>query len=417
MLNDPTRIFPVPGDERLVLLDVLRGFALLGIFLMNIEGMVAPFEAAVTGIDPVHAGVHYWADAVVYVLVQGKFYPLFSMLFGMGFALMMARAEQAGRPFTGLYLRRTLALLVFGLLHIVFVWTGDVLNSYALLAFAMLLFFRKTPVSRLPKWSIGLMLVPALVLVLGGAALSFAMGLPDVGAEMEASLGESRSAVAAHMEAQRLAFGSGTFLEATQQRLLALPSIIGALLVFGWQILGLFLLGSWFVRSGALSRPQDFPRLYARLRWVALPIGLAITLASVWLQPTLDLATMDLRQGAAMALHMVGGTLMCLGYLAWIVRGMASAKAALRLAWLAPAGRMALTNYLMQSVVSTLVFYGYGLGYFGQLPRAGQVVYVLAFFIVQVLLSRAWLARFQFGPMEWLWRALTYLRLPAMRRA
>ncbi|MBW8368596.1 MAG: DUF418 domain-containing protein [Arenimonas sp.] len=415
-MSDAARISPVPAQERLVLLDVLRGFALLGIFLMNIEGIVAPFETAVTGIDPSHTGIHYWVDALVYVLVQAKFYPLFSMLFGMGFALMMARAADAGRPFAGLYLRRTLALLVFGLLHLAFVWTGDILNTYALLAFAMLLLFRETPVSRLPKWGVGLMLVPPLMLVLGGAAMSLAAGIPEVAAQIAKSEAESRAGLAAYLQDQQLAYGSGTFMEATHQRLLAMPTALGALLIYGWQILGLFLLGSWFVRSGAMARPLDFARLFWRLRWVALPIGLAITLASVLLKPTLDLATMDLRQGSAMALQMMGGTLMCLGYLAWIVRAMDSAKAAARLAWLAPAGRMALTNYLAQSVVSVYVFYGYGLGYFGQLPRAGQVLYVLAFFVVQVLLSRAWLARYRFGPMEWLWRALTYLQLPPMRR-
>ena len=416
-MNEAARSFPVPGDERLVLLDVLRGFALLGIFLMNIEGMVAPFEAAITGIDPVNTGVHYWADALIYVLVQAKFYPLFSLLFGMGFALMLTRAADAGRPFAAVYLRRTLALWVFGVLHVAFVWTGDVLNSYAMLALVMLLFFRDTPVSRLPKWGIALMLVPPVLLVVGGAAMSLVMAVPEAAAELEVATREASEAMAASIESQRQALGNGTFMEATRERFSQLPSLIGALLLYGWQILGLFLLGSWFVRSGAIVRPDTFPRLYARLRWVALPVGLALTAVSVWLQPTLELDSMTLRQGAAMSLHMVGGTLMCLGYLAWIVRGMASARAAARLAWLAPAGRMALTNYLAQSVVSTLVFYGYGLGYFEQLPRAGQVLYVCVFFVVQVLLSHAWLARFRFGPMEWLWRAVTYLHLPAMRRA
>ena len=416
-MNEAARNSPVPGNDRLILMDVLRGFALLGIFLMNIEGMVAPFEMAVTGIDPVHTGIHYWADAVLYVLVQAKFYPLFSMLFGMGFALMMSRAADAGRPFAGLYLRRTLALWVFGILHIAFAWNGDVLNSYAMLALVMLLCFRDTPVSRLPKWSIGLMSVPVVALLGLGAVISLAMSVPEGAAEVQKMTAESGAALSSVIESQRVALGSGTFMEATRVRLASLPSLIGAMFIFGWQILGLFLLGNWFVRSGAISRPAEFARLYGRLRWVALPVGLVLTLVSVWLKPTVELDMMDLRQSAAMSLHMVAGTLMCLGYLAWIVRGMASAKAALRLAWLAPAGRMALTNYLAQSVVSSLVFCGYGLGYFEQLPRVGQVLYVFAFFIVQVLLSHAWLARFRFGPMEWLWRAITYLRLPAMRRA
>jgi uncharacterized protein len=114
---------------------------------------------------------------------------------------------------------------------------------------------------------------------------------------------------------------------------------------------------------------------------------------------------------------MAGGTLMCLGYMAWIVRGLQSPAMAPRLGRLAPAGRMALTNYLAQSLVCTFIFSGYGLGYFEQLPRAWQLPFVLGFFTLQVLASHWWLARFRFGPMEWLWRAATYLQWPPMRRA
>src|SRR5690606_3228321 len=111
-----------------------------------------------------------------------------------------------------------------------------------------------------------------------------------------------------------------------------------------------------------------------------------------------------------------GSLLLCLAYLAWVRRGLESPAWAPRLAWLAPAGRMALSNYLLQSIVCTSVFYGYGFGYFEQLPRAWQPLFVLLLFALQVLWSRWWLSRFRFGPMEWLWRALTYLQLPPLRR-
>jgi uncharacterized protein len=117
----------------------------------------------------------------------------------------------------------------------------------------------------------------------------------------------------------------------------------------------------------------------------------------------------------AFSASLIGSLLMALGYLAWVVRALQSPALARPLHWLAPAGRMALTNYLLQSIVCTLVFYGYGLGYFEQLPRAWQVPFVLVVFALQVLLSRWWLARFRFGPAEWLWRTVTYLRPQPMR--
>jgi uncharacterized protein len=416
-MDHQNRLAPVQGDERIQAMDVLRGFALLGILLMNIEAFVGPMNEAMTGLDPKWSGADRWADAFIYIFVQGKFYPLFSLLFGMGFAVMLVRAEAAGRAFTGVYLRRTLVLLAIGLAHALLVWSGDVLTSYALIALVMLLLFRRTPVPRLPKWAVAFLLVPILMLLSIGALVSLALSVPGGAEEVAKALAESEAGMQASTDAQRAAFGSGSYADAVAQRASDLGFMLTSLFLIGPQLLGLFLLGSWFVRSGAIANPDQHPRLFAKLRWVALPLGLAMTLLGFWVQPTLDMARMEFSTGLAMALGMSGGTLMCLGYLAWIVRGMGSASAAPRLALLAPAGRMALTNYLTQSIVCTLVFYGYGLGYFDQLSRFWQVPFVLALYSLQVAFSHWWLARFRFGPMEWLWRAATYLQLPPMRRA
>ena len=414
-MSDPLPPDLLAANGRIDAMDVLRGFALLGILLMNIEGMVAPLQAAMTGVNPALAGADRWADAAVYVLVQGKFYPLFSMLFGMGFAVMMMRAEADGRAFLPVYLRRILALLAIGLAHALLVWSGDVLVSYALLAFPLMFLFRRTPVSRLPKWGIAFILAPSIFFVLIGSLVTMVMLTPAGAASMEAAMAEQGVAMAAELEAQRQAYGFGTWSEAVAQRREDLVQMLGYLVFMGWQILGLFLLGAWFVRSGAIARPEAFEPFYWKLRWVALPVGLAMVLASCAITPYMDFTRSDLPVTAAMGLFTLGGTLMALGYLAWILRGLRSSLAP-RLMWLAPAGRMALTNYLLQSLVCSWIFSGWGLGYFEQLPRAWQVPFVFAFFAVQVVLSQAWLARFRMGPMEWLWRAATYLRLPPMRR-
>ncbi len=415
-MSHPVEVSPVGALERIEAMDVLRGFALLGILLMNIEGIVGPLLGSMTGVDPALTGADRWADALIYVFVQGKFYPLFSLLFGMGFAIMMVRAEAAGRAFVPTYLRRALALLAIGLAHALLVWSGDILVTYSLLALVLLLLFRKTPASRLPAWGITFIVAPSLFFILLGALVSLAMMVPGGSAEMEKALAEQGAEMAGVLEAQRQASGSGTWLEAVAQRKEDLLQMLGFLVFWGWQVLGLFLLGAWFVRSGAIARPADFPSLFRRLRVIALPVGLVMVLLSCLILPTADFARSDLTATGAMGLFTVGGTLMALGYLAWILRGLASAAVAPWLRRLAPAGRMALTNYLMQTVICTWIFSGWGLGYFEQLPRAWQVPFVLVFFTGQVLLSQAWLSRFRMGPMEWLWRAATYLRLPPMRR-
>lgn len=407
---------PVPAAERIDVLDVLRGWALLGILLMNIEAFVGPLMVAMTGLDPSLAGADRIVDAAIYILVQGKFYLLFSLLFGMGFAVMMDRAEAAGRPFVALYLRRTFALLAIGLVHMILIWSGDILTLYALIALALLILFRNVPTSHLPWWALGFhalaWLFSAGPLLMGAMARM----VPGAATEVDKVMQAESARMQAQIEAERLALGSGSFADAVAHRLGEAPEMLFFLLFAGGQILGMFLLGMWFVRSGAIVEPARFPRLYAWLRFGALPVGLAMMLVSFVLMPTADFTTITFANGFGTLLSMIAALLMCLGYVAWLQRGLSTSMSPV-LRVVAPAGRMALTNYLMQSVICTLIFYGYGLGYFEQLPRAWQLPFAIALFALQVLVSRWWLSRFRYGPMEWLWRAATYLHWPAMRRA
>lgn len=391
---------PVTPNERIATLDILRGLALLGILLMNIEAFAGPLDLSFTGIDAHWQGLDRWADGFVYIFVQGKFFTLFSLLFGVGFAVMAQRAEAAGRDFTRFYLRRSLGLLVIGLLHMVLLWAGDILVAYALLSF-ILLAFREAPRSWLPALGTASYLAAAVLLLLLGALMSL---LPA-----DEAAKQTRTALAS-IEAQRQAYGHGSYGVAVLQRLRDFGTTLGALLVVGPQVLGMFLIGAWFARSGAIAHPAEHPRLFAALRWGALPVGLALMLLSVWWLPYVAPGRFDLRSTSTYALNAVAGLLMCLGYLAWGVRW------SVHLRWLAPAGRMALSNYLGQSLVCTLVFYGYGLGWFEQMGRAWQLLFAVSLFAVQVLLSHYWLKYFRFGPMEWLWRAMTYLQLPPLRR-
>jgi uncharacterized protein len=414
-MNATASLAPVEARARIESLDVLRGFALLGILLMNIEGMAGPLMSSMTGVDPALSGADRVVDTLVYLFVQGKFYPLFSLLFGMGFAAMLLRAREAGTASPGTYLRRVLALMAIGLAHGLLVWSGDILLTYALLALPLLLFFRDTPEPRLATWGIVLMLFPCALMLGGGAIGSAMLASPQSAPEFQEAMARQAAQMAEWNEAQRLAYGSGTYLEAVAQRATDVGMMLGFLLMFGTFILGLFLLGAWLLRSGAMAEPTRHAQLHARLRWLALPLGLAMTLLSWWLEPTMDFGRMDLRSTTAQSLQMVGGALMALGYLAWVVHALQGAAAAGLLRWLAPAGRMALTNYLLQSLVMTWIFSGYGLGFFEQLPRAWQPALALAFFVLQVLASRWWMARFRFGPVEWLWRWTTYGKPPPMQ--
>lgn len=408
----PGALAPLAQSERIEALDVVRGIALLGILLMNIEAFAGPILLSTTGIDPSLVGIDRIADTAVYLLVQGKFYLLFSLLFGMGFAVMAERADASGRAIVPLYLRRIATLMLIGVLHIVLLWGGDVLTTYALIALPLLLLGRAMPVGWL--WPMALLIftgVPLLSLASGALGELVRLG-PDVAKIMREALAEQNAQMQALIAGERAAYGpDGSYGAAVVQRLTSTVTMLpNMLMIGGSQILSMFLLGAWFVRSGAILRPQTFPRLFAWLRWGALPLGFALVWVGCRMMPTLSFDRLDIVMGVSSALTITGSFGMSLGYLAWMLRLLPALR------WAAPAGRMALTNYLGQSLVCSLVFYGYGLGYFEQMPRAWQVAFAIGLFAVQVLLSRLWLARFRFGPMEWLWRAATYGRWPSLRR-
>ncbi len=406
-----TTLTPLAPSERIDNLDVLRGVAVFGIALMNVEYFTSPLLDMSEGIASGERGFDWLADAFVYVFVQGKFWTLFSLLFGMGFAVMLGRAQAAGRSFAPLYLRRTFGLLLFGLVHALLIWSGDILVSYALTAVVLLLFFRDTPTQRLWKWGVGIWSAMIGLMLLGAAAM-----LARGDAAQGPDAGEGAAIVAALRDAEIAAYSAGSYAEATAMRLRYFGHALTMNLALVPLVLGMFLVGAWLVRSGVMARPGEHRRLFVRLGWIGGIGGLALTALSVAINanPATD-GTPSADGMLAMALHMAGSPLMSLAYLAIVV--LALQRGASWLRTLAPTGRMALTNYLAQSVIGTLVFYAYGLGLWGEVSRAWQVLGVVVVFALQMVVSRWWLARFRLGPLEWLWRAFTYWQWPPLRRS
>lgn len=405
---------PLAGVRRAAALDAVRGFALLGIALMNVEFFARPLQGMMMGFDAGHAGADYAVAWLIAAFVQGKFWTLFSLLFGMGFALMLARADAlpADPAFNRTYARRMALLMLFGLAHATLLWAGDILVSYALGGFVLLLLFRNTPTARLPWLGLLLYAVPCLLLWLGTMVHVLDALAPNGSAQAPQDAGAAAAQMqAAYAEAERV-YRTGSFLEVTRQRLLDawmlwqwLPAMLPA-------IVGMFLLGMWFVRTGVVQEPDAHATLLRRLFWIAGPIGAGLALGAMRvlvhadpLQPTPGLAI-------ATTAMMAANLLLCLAYfsaLMWLGRAAGSAWRA----WLAPAGRLALSNYLLQSLVFSGLFYSYGLGLAGALGRAQQAALVLAVFLGQLVLSRWWVGRFRHGPAEWLWRRASYGHLPA----
>lgn len=400
-----------PTQSRLEHLDVLRGFALLGILLVNFEFFTRPLQAVVLGSGYELAGLDLVAHQAIRVLGEGKFYPLFSMLFGAGFALMLERARARQARFWGAYLRRLIVLFLFGLAHMLLVWSGDILLIYSLSAFVMILLFRNTPLRRLWKWAIVFWLLPVVLMWMGAVSIEVTRLDPethaDVMAGFEADREQAEEAVA---RAARI-HAEGSYVENVEQRARDMQFLLTVAPFWIPPFLGFFLLGRWLIASGRLSEPEQHRAWLRRWRTLGLLAGLPLAAAAVWFTHDQDMMTPTLQVATGITLATIASVFVPLGYLSLVTLGWR------RLAFLAPAGRMALTNYLLQSLFWTWVFCGYGLGLWGEVPRAGHLVLALAFFAVQVVLSRWWLDRFRFGPAEWLWRSLTYWQLQPMRRA
>jgi len=258
-----------------------------------------------------------------------------------------------------------------------------------------------------------------LAMLLGAAASMMApagQGSQQQTPEQKQQMEERRAEHRATVAEERRIMTSGSYAEAVQFRAKEYLGDYAGNSGFLAIVLSLFLVGAWFVQSGVMTEPARHLPLFRRLAYVALPLGATVTIAGSLLATSHVPGENTKLWQLAMGLQMLGALPMSLGYMAVLVLLLQSPAWARLLGWLAPAGRMALTHYLSQTVICSLVFYGYGLGQWG-MSRGWQMVFVVAVFALQVLLSRWWLARFRYGPLEWIWRSATYLQWPRMRQA
>ena len=398
---------PIPLAERVEVIDVLRGLAIGGILIGNMQWF-SGYGMAPTSIAAVSPEFDRVVSFVVHWLIEGKFYSIFSFLFGFGFALQIARAEERGDTRASLFKRRLFWLLVIGILHAYLLWAGDILTIYALVGFVLLLFRKKSDRS-LIKWAVGLMVVPVVwYTALFVLFISFAP--PDVKQQMEAGQ-------AGFFQGAQEQLGRGSYFQIISG--FNLNYIVGRYigLIIDMRlpkILAMFLLGVWAYRQQAFSDKT----LIRRCLVYALPFGLVVNFVFAHISGKESLLPPQTIGILGSILYGVGVPSLALGIAALIATIWQSERGKRIVSVLSPVGRMAMTNYLLQTSVCVTIFYGYGLGYFGQLGAAAVTLIAVIIFISQIAISSFWLKFFQFGPMEWIWRQLTYgKRLPFIRQS
>ena len=394
---------PVANEERIFALDLIRGVALLGIFIMNMPGFVASFYSGMVGFHQWPAWWDQWVELLRNVLLGGKFNSMFSFLFGVGFTIQLVRLleHDAARGHV-IYVRRLLALLAFGVLHACLLWTGDVLHIYALLGFLLLLLRNASDRS----------IVTLIVLCIIGPPLislgRLMLAIPD------------DYTLAAHVfqrwqTSNNAAYGHGSFLDAAREHtremvfLYTDPGSLSYVLSFYLQMITTMLIGVLAGRHRWVQRAAQHRSGMIAWQWSMLTVGLlsgAVYAYGETHELLLGDSLWTVVTSFAYVLCRLG---LVTFYVISLLRLILRERWQSRLKPIAIVGRMPLSNYLLQSVMATFIFYGWGLGYWNQGgPTAWFALALFLYVVVQIPLSAWWLERFRYGPMEYLWRLLTY---------
>jgi uncharacterized protein len=427
---------PVAAGERFTSVDVLRGFALLGILAMNIVAFAWPWPAYD---NPLRGGGFQGSDRAIWffnhLVFEAKMMTIFSMLFGAGLVLMNDRAAARGTSFRRIYYRRILALLVIGAIHAYLIWAGDVLFIYAECGLLLYFFRNKTPKTLIIVGVTFMLLVVPLVLGFGAAV----RGMKRVSARVDAQIaaGETPGRFDKRIRDlwvdtlqkelkpnpeqklkdwnEELEVYRGGYLGIVKHHAIeqliehTIGFVLGGFLFVGARML----LGMGLMKIGVFSAERS-RKFYLWMVGLGYGIGLPLMIYDA-LELMRHEFKSDYMINGGIFYNAFGSLIVALGHVGLIMLIVQSGALAWLTRRLAAVGRMALSNYLTHSIVCTTLFYGYGFGLFGTINRTGLAAIVLAIWIFQLWLSPIWLGRFRFGPAEWLWRSMTYGKFQPMR--
>ncbi|WP_020007493.1 DUF418 domain-containing protein [Salinicoccus albus] len=393
---------PISKSERVFEIDAVRGFALLGILMMNIMSFAGPTLEEQFTMEQSDIYTGQWNELSLYFIntfATSNFYTMFSFLFGLGFYIFLSRAEkrQNNVPYL-LFLKRMLILLVIGLMHAVLIWYGDILTVYAAAGVLLLVFYRFKPVVNLAAAAAILGVSTIFILLLSMMSLLFSnssAGSPggfDPGFNMTEVL------------------TGGSYADIVNLNLSVFSIMISSNITIIPLVLAMFLIGLYVGQKGIFQNLDAHKKLISRTAIIGLGAGIPIKLV---LGYGLTYMMDDMMwQVLTLLAYSAGGPLMSLGYVALFIIIAKKVTGLTKL--LQPVGQMALTNYIMQSILMTVVIYGFNI--FNTIEAVWFIPVVVVVFTVQVIYSHIWMKFFRFGPLEWIWRSLTYSKTMPIKR-
>ncbi|WP_208592090.1 DUF418 domain-containing protein [Gracilibacillus suaedae] len=389
------QLSPTSKKERLMELDVIRGFALFGILVVNMSYFSTPaLYADMLGIDGhVHLieNVLRWGISLFF---EFKFVSLFSLLFGISFAMFLARLEHKKVKAKTLFKRRLRFLLVLGLIHLLFFWYGDILTIYALLGFLLPIFV--TFNRKIMLWWVCLLpLIPILLLIFA-IITKFNM--------MESHTLQTIE----HLYMNTIhTYGNGSFIDIFKHRLIDIMFIYQGYILMIPVIFSMFLFGIYAWKSGYISEPIKNVKVLKQMQKYSLIIGAPFALIASFSEFKVNSYFSPFYYIQFIG-HAVSGPALAIFYMISLLLILQKHSWKHRLSFLQPVGRMALTNYLMQTLICTNLFYSTGFGLFNQVNTLVRFGIATLIFIAQVIISQIWLQYYQMGPLEAIWRKYTY---------
>ena len=430
---------PIAESDRIILLDSLRGLALCGILLMNIPGFALPqIQALDPSVRNELSGLNFYAYYIIELFLEGSQRAIFTMLFGAGMLLFLGRLEKKidGLMVAELYFRRQLWLLLFGLFNAyILLWFWDVLFHYAIFGMLLFPFKRLTPKSLYIAAGVCLALMTVRenvgfyrekAVIQKGEAIAALdttrVKLTDVQKEeLEAMKGLREETTRESKEKklqknERLVLGSYADLYQDHSDRSYRGETDGVFYFLVWDVLIFMFIGMAFYKTGVITGAQP-----AKVYWWMFVVGLGVglPLSYLRLQPLIEhqFDFYTIIKNEPFEFYEISRVFRSLGIFGLVMLMYKSGRFKWLFALMRPVGQMAFTNYLMQSFLCGLIFYGLGFGLFGKLQRYEMYYVVLGVWIVQIIYSHLWLRYFQFGPLEWLWRSLTYWKRQPIKRS
>lgn len=380
---------PTELQDRVVAIDIMRGLSLLGIFIVNMLAFHTPFyyiNPYTWYTDPLDKETFQWID----IILQGSVYPLFSMLFGYGLMMQFRKSQERGNSFIPLGLRRLSVLLIIGLLHAFLVWSGDILITYALSGFIVLLIMR---LSRM--WLLTIALILYILPNMGLAFLSYIV----------AASGETFYSGVQEIESSLIAFGSGSWMDIFMQRAAdwTYANIeSGSLFLIGMTILPYMLIGAAAAKGKLIERTLEKKTFWLTLTTVSLIAGFSIKLLPYIFEANFYYMYVQ---------DIFGGPLVAIGYAGLITLLCQLTIFRKLMNPVAKVGRMSMTTYLSQSVIATTIFYSYGFALYGKIDVLTGTWLAIGIFVIQMIFAEIWFSKFKQGPIEVIWKRATYGKL------